>query len=96
MGSSSWQPACPGGAAAVAATPAVYRARYDYETPVLRPANNASNAVLKEAELQTYNKAAVYKAYLLLRAKLINSFAPEDIIAPVHSLRTILVQSSHN
>ena len=74
-------PAVPGGAAAVPATPAVYRARYDYETPVPRPANNASNAVLKEAELQTHNKAAVYKAYLLLRAKLINSFAQEDIIA---------------
>ena len=65
----------------LAATPAVYRARYDYETPVPRPANNASNAVLKEAELQTHNKAAVYKAYLLLRAKFINSFVQEDIIA---------------
>jgi len=74
-------PAVPGGAAAIAAAPAVYRARYDFTTPVPRPPNNAANAVLKEVELQTNNKAAVYKAYLNLRAKLINSMADEDISA---------------
>ena len=74
-------PAVPGGAAAVAAAPAVYRDRYDFITPVPRPANNAANAVLKEFELQTNNKATVYKAYLNLRAKIINSLAAEDISA---------------
>ena len=74
-------PAVPGGAAAVAAVPAVYRDRYDFTTPVPRPANNAANAVLKDFELQTNNKATVYKAYLNLRAKMINSLAAEDISA---------------
>ena len=45
-------PAVLGGAAAIAAIPAVYRDRYDYTTPVPRPANNASNAVLKETEFK--------------------------------------------
>jgi hypothetical protein len=36
---------------------------------------------LKEFELQTNNKATVYKAYLNLRAKIINSLAAEDISA---------------
>jgi hypothetical protein len=91
MGSSSWYlitaaiaavPAVSGGAAAVAAVPAVYRDRNDFITPVPRPANNAANAVLKDFELQTNNKATVYKAYLNLRAKIIiNSLAAEDISA---------------
>jgi len=74
-------PAIPaiGGAAAVPAVPAVYRGRYDYTTPPPKPPNNAANAVLKDFELQTNNKAAVYKAYIHLRAKLINSLPQEDI-----------------
>ena len=74
-------PVIPGGAAAVAAAPAVYRDRYDFTTPVPRPVNNAANAVLKDFELQTNNKATVYKAYLNLRAKMINSLAAEDTSA---------------
>jgi hypothetical protein len=76
-------PAVPavGGAAAVAAIPAVYRERYDFQTPVPRPPNNAANAVLKDVEMQTNNKATVYKAYLLMRAKMINSFSQADITA---------------
>ena len=70
-----------GGAAAVAAVPAVYRDRYDFTTPVPRPANNAANAVLKDFEIQTNNKATVYKAYLNLRTKMVNSLAAEDISA---------------
>ena len=62
-------PAVPGGAAAVAAIPAVYRDRYDFTTPVPRPANNVANSVLKDFELQTNNKATVYKAYLNLFAR---------------------------
>ena len=62
-----------GGAAAVAAVPAVYRERYDFTTPVPRPANNAANAVLKDFEIQTNNKATVlYKAYLNLRSQSIS------------------------
>ena len=36
---------------------------------------------MKEFELQTNNKATVYKAYLNLRAKIVNSLAAEDISA---------------
>ena len=73
-------PAVPavGGAAAVAAIPAVYREQNDFQTPV---PNNAANAVLKDVEMQTNNKATVYKAYLLMRAKMINSFSQADITA---------------
>ena len=58
-------PAVSGGAAAIAAAPAVFRDRYDFTAPVPRPANNAANTVLKEFELQTHNKATVFKAYYL-------------------------------
>ena len=43
--------------------------------------NNAANAVLKDVEMQTNNKATVYKAYLLMHARMINSFSQADITA---------------
>ena len=68
-----------GVAAAVLAEPAVYRARYDFTTPVPPCALNAGNAVLATFKLLTDNKALVYGAYTVLRNKLINSIAEEDV-----------------
>lgn len=68
-----------GVAAAVLAAPAVYRARYDFTTPVPPCPLNAANAVLAAVKTLSENKASVYAAYTLLRTKIINSIAEEDI-----------------
>lgn len=69
-----------GVAAAVLAAPAVYRARYDFTTPVPPCPLNAANAVLAAVKTLSENKASVYAAYTLLRTKIINSIAEEDSV----------------
>jgi hypothetical protein len=86
--------AIPGGAAAVAAAPTVYRDRNDFTTPVPRPANNAANAVLKDFELQTnqaikagtFRKRIQMARVLLRRIPCVAKSLSRTLCARSHSL----------